>query len=110
MARFAKYKLGFNNKFLKDGHTMLPQDIIADLQRKSFLEKNKDKHESKTKSQTCKNSYVAVPTQDIYNLEKARLELIKILETTKMLNMAIMMSVTNPMWKITHTKYKSTIT
>jgi len=49
---------------------------------------------------------VAVPMQDIINLEKARLELIRMLEATEMLNMANMMSVTNPMWKITHTKYK----
>ena len=53
--------------------------------------------------------HVEVPIQDIYNLEKARLELMRMLEATEMLNMATMRSVTNPIWKITHTKYNPII-
>ncbi len=60
----------------------------------------------------CKGSikspcYVAVPKRDIQDLEKARLELIRMLEATEMLNMSTLLSVTNPMWKITHTKYET---
>ncbi|MGJ8681636.1 hypothetical protein [Paraglaciecola sp.] len=36
---FAKYEEGQSGIITKDGHTMFSQDIVADLNRKSFLEK-----------------------------------------------------------------------
>ncbi len=43
--KYAKYTIAEDGpdkgKILKDGHTMFPQDIVTDLNRKSFLEKNK---------------------------------------------------------------------
>ena len=44
MEHFANYTEGITidgAAILKDGHTMFPQDIISDLNRKSFLEKRK---------------------------------------------------------------------
>ena len=41
MPHFAKYSEGIATDgptILKDGHTMFPQDIVKDLNRKSYLE------------------------------------------------------------------------
>jgi len=35
---YAKYELAKAGTVTKDGHTMFPQDIVKDLNRKSFLE------------------------------------------------------------------------
>lgn len=50
--------------------------------------------------------YVAVPEDDILKLEQARIKLIKMLESTELLNMVVFTEVTEPMWKLTHKKYK----
>jgi hypothetical protein len=53
MGNFAKYKVGespYRPAIKKDGHTMFSEDIVADLNRKSFLEGNKLKLEECLKS------------------------------------------------------------
>lgn len=50
---------------------------------------------------------VAVPLKDIQDLEVARKHLIYMLEAAERLNINTLTSITSPMWRITHTKYKS---
>ena len=40
--RYSKYEYDCDKNFMKDGHTMFPQDIVKDLNRKSYLEKEND--------------------------------------------------------------------
>ena len=37
-----KYTLNKNGAILKDGHTMFPFDIVSDLNRKAFLEQERE--------------------------------------------------------------------
>ena len=45
----AKYELK-NNKILKNGHTMFLEDVLTDLQRKSYLESERLKKLEENKS------------------------------------------------------------
>lgn len=50
---YAKYTLK-GNDILKDGHTMFPQDIVTDLNRKSYLEEKNTKHKEELKDMCVK--------------------------------------------------------
>jgi hypothetical protein len=39
--KYYKYTLSKKGEVLRDGHTMFPEDIIRDLNRKSYLEENR---------------------------------------------------------------------
>ena len=47
MCEYAEYTKAKSNEILKDGHKMFPRDIVKDLNRKSYLEKeNKQQKET----------------------------------------------------------------
>lgn len=67
----AKYELK-NDKILKNGHTMFLEDVLSDLQRKSYLETERLKQLDENKENVIKEENTKTPI-DLINTEIKRI-------------------------------------